>query len=99
MNDINIRSKQISRYQARLKHLDELLERAHQRETEATKHETELKEITGKRDELAKYVSDLRHIDVEDWKEEEIEKSGPMGLWDTVAQQLEKLVERIEKKH
>ena len=99
MNDINIRSEQISRYQARLKHLDELLERAHQRKVEAAEHETELKEITGKRDELAKYVSDLKHIDVEHWKEEEIEKAGPMGLWDSVAQQLEKLIERIEKKH
>ena len=99
MNDINIRSEQMSRYQAHLKHLDELLERAHQREVEAAKHKTELKEITGKRDELARYVSDLQHIDVEHWKEEEIEKAGPMGLWDTLAQQLEKLVERIEKKH
>jgi len=32
------------------------------------------------------------------WQEEEIEKSGPMALWDSVAQQLEKLVEKIEKK-
>ena len=98
MNDINLRSEQISRYQARLKHLDELLERARHKKTEMAEHETELKEITGKRDELAKYVGDMEHLDVEDWQEDEIEKAGPMGIWDAVAQQLEKLVERIEEK-
>lgn len=97
MNDVNLRSEHISRYQARLSHLDQLLERARQRKVEA-EQEAELKEIAEKREELAKYVSDLEHIDVEDWQEEEIEKSGPMGLWDSVAQQLEKLVEKIEKK-
>ena len=98
MNDVNLRTEHISRYQARLKHLDELLERARQKKIEMAEHETELKEITGKREELAKFVSDMEHIDVEDWQEEEIEKSGPMGLWDSVAQQLEKLIERLEKK-
>jgi hypothetical protein len=98
MNDVNLRSEHISRYQARLKHLDQLLERARQRKIEEAEHEAELKEIAGKREELAKYVRDLEHIDVEDWQEEEIEKSGPMGLWDSVAQQLEKLVEKLEKK-
>ena len=97
MNDVNLRSEHISRYQARLSHLDQLLERARQKKIEA-EQEAELKEITEKREELSNYISDLEHIDVEDWKEEEIEKSGPMGLWDSVAQQLEKLVEKIEKK-
>ena len=96
MNDVNLRSEHISRYQTRLKHLDQLLERARQRKIEA-EQEAELTEIAGKREQLAKYISDLEHIDVKDWKEEEIEKSGPMGLWDSVAQQLEKLVEKIEK--
>ncbi len=97
MNDVHLRSEHVSRYQARLKHLDQLLERARQAKIEA-EHEEELKEIAGKREELAKYVHDMEHIDVKDWQEEEIEKSGPMGLWDSVAQQLEKLVEKIEKK-
>lgn len=98
MNDINLRSEHISRYEARLKHLDELLERAHQTKIEAAEHETELKDITGKRKELAAYVDEMRLKDLEHWKEEEIEKAGPMALWDAVAQQLEKLVERLEKK-
>ena len=98
MNDINLRSEHISRYQARLKHLDQLLERARRKQIETAEHEAELKAITGKREELAKYISDLEHLNLEDWKEEEIEKGGPMGIWDSVAQQLEKLVEKLEKK-
>ncbi|MGD8811853.1 MAG: hypothetical protein PVH16_03890, partial [Thioalkalispiraceae bacterium] len=93
MNDINIRADRISRYQARLKHIDELLERAHQQETRTTEHETALKEITGKREKLADYIGELKHMDPSHWQEQEIEKSGPMALWDSVAQQLEKLVE------
>lgn len=98
MNDINLRSEHISRYQARLKHLDQLLERARQKKIEAAEYEAELKEITGKREELAKYISDMEHLDLDDWKEDIIEKRGPMGIWDSVAQQLEKLVEKLEKK-
>jgi hypothetical protein len=98
MNEINLRSEQIGRYQARLEHLDELLERAHQKKSTAAEHEAELKAIREKREELARYVSDLEYLDVDDWQEDEIEKSGPMGVWDAVAQQLEKLVERLEKK-
>jgi len=40
----------------------------------------------------------MEHLDLEDWKEDIIEKRGPMGIWDSVAQQLEKLVEKLEKK-
>jgi hypothetical protein len=98
MNDINLRSAQISRYQSRLKHLDELLKRAHQKENVEPEQKTELKELARKREEFARYIGDLKHIDTEHWQEEEIEKAGPMALWDSVAQQLEKLVERLEKK-
>ena len=31
------------------------------------------------------------------WRVNEIEKAGPMGIWDAVGQQLEKRVERIER--
>ena len=97
MNDINLRSEHIGRYEARLKHLDELLARARQRKIEETEHKTELEEIVSKREELATYVDEMKLKDLEHWKEEEIEKAGPMAVWDAVAQQLEKLVERFEK--
>ena len=36
-------------------------------------------------------------LDLKNWREEEIEKSGLMGLWDALAQQAEKLAERLDK--
>ncbi|MCK4707522.1 MAG: hypothetical protein KAU21_02810 [Gammaproteobacteria bacterium] len=98
MNDINLRSEHIRRYEARLKHLDELLERARQNKIEETEHETELKELSGKRKQLASHVDEMRLKDLDNWRQEEIEKAGPMAVWDAVAQQLERLVEKFEKK-
>lgn len=98
MNNINLRSDHITRYEARLKHLDDLIERARQKKIEGTEHDTELKELSGKRKELATHVDELRIKDLENWKQEEIEMSGPMGIWDVLAQQLEALVEKLEKK-
>jgi cell wall assembly regulator SMI1 len=98
MNDINLRSEHIGRYQARLKHLDELLERARQKKIEQAEHEAELKELAEKREELARHLGQMEQVPAKDWQEEEIEKAGGMALWDAVALQLEKLVERLEKK-
>ena len=49
------------------------------------------------REELAGHLERMRLRSLEDWQEKEIELSGPMGIWDAVAQQLEKLVERLER--
>jgi len=98
MNDINLRSNHIARYEARLKHLDELLERAKKKKVEKALDETELEELTGKRTEFESHIEELRIKDLNNWKQEEIEMSGPMGIWDALAQQLEALVEKLEKK-
>jgi len=98
MNDINLRSDHLGRYQARLKRLDELLARARQKQVETAEHEAELKKLAAKREELAGHLEQIEQIPAKDWQEEEIEQAGPMGLWDAVAQQLEKLVEKLEKK-
>lgn len=98
MNDINLRSDHLGRYQARLKRLDELLARARQKQIESAEHEAELKKLAERREELARHLEQIEPIPAEDWQEEEIEQAGPMGLWDSVAQQLEKLVEKLEKK-
>ncbi len=98
MNDINLRSEHIARYEAHLKHLDDLFERAKQKKIEESEHEAELKELSGKREKLATHVDELKFKDLEHWKEEEIQMSGPMAIWDSVAQQLEALIEKFEKK-
>lgn len=96
MNDINLGSEHLARYQARLKHIDDLIERA--KKSKTSEYKTELKELKTKREELASHFDEMQLKDLEHWKEEEIEKSGPMGVWDAVAQQLETLVEKVEKK-
>ncbi|MFO8024305.1 hypothetical protein [Thiohalophilus sp.] len=98
MNDVNLRSDHLGRYQARLKRLDELLARARQKQIESVEHKAELNKLAERREELATHLEKIEQIPAEDWQEEEIEQAGPMGVWDAVAQQLEKLVEKLEKK-
>jgi DNA repair exonuclease SbcCD ATPase subunit len=88
----------ITKYESHLKHIDELLERAHEGVAEGPEYEETRAELEGlqqQREKLASHLDELRLKSLENWREEEIEKSGPMGIWDAVAQQLEKLVERL----
>jgi DNA repair exonuclease SbcCD ATPase subunit len=86
----------IVEFESRLKHIDELLTRANEGvKGEQQELATELKELTVKREELAGHLEEIRHNALEEQREKEIEKAGPMGIWDAVAQQLEKLIERL----
>lgn len=88
----------ILEYESRLKHVDELLERAHKAaDEEPPAVSEELAAMKEEREKFAAHLEELRLKSLEDWREEEIEKAGPMGIWDALAQQLEKLVERIER--
>jgi hypothetical protein len=89
----------IREYEARLKHVDELLEQAH-REAETAKAaeiDDDLALLRGERDRLASHFDELKMKSRQDWQGESIEKAGPMGVWDSLAQQLEKLLERITR--
>ena len=77
----------ILEYESRLKHFDELMNRA--KEAEAAHLGEELAEIEKERDRL---VEDFKQKSAEEWAE----KGGPMVMWDIVAQRLESLVERIK---
>jgi hypothetical protein len=92
----HIAEQHIIEFESRLKHIDELIVRANEDVT-GKEHDlvSELKELTSKREELAGHIEKMRLKSPEDWGEKEIEKAGPMGVWDAVAQQLEKLVERL----
>lgn len=92
---------EISQYESQLRHIDELIERAGK--TIAASHEhaeihMQIATVRSERDRLAKHLVMLKEISPGDLSEEILEKSGPMGIWDALAQQLEKLVERIEQK-
>jgi hypothetical protein len=74
-------------YTARLKHIDELMERAEK--AAAAKQGIPPEDLEEKRRKLA---DELLQHETEDWAE----KGGPMVLWDIVAKRLEDIVERIE---
>jgi hypothetical protein len=86
--------------ESRLKHIDEFIERARNKIVKDPEHaeiRDSLASMTQERDKYYSWIDELRLKHLENWRVDEIEKAGPMGIWDAVAQQLEKLVERIER--
>jgi chromosome segregation ATPase len=94
----HLTEQHITQFESRLKHIDEILTQV-QEGVESEQHELtdELKELTSKREKLAGYLEEMRLKPSNEWQEKEIEQAGPMGIWDAVAQQLEKLVEKLER--
>ena len=87
-------------YESRQKHVGELLESVREKTaTGAARSDirARLEELEKEQDRLIVRLDEFTLEDPENWREEEIEKSGLMGLWDALAQQAEKLVERLEK--
>lgn len=74
-------------YAARLKHIDELMERAEK--ATAANEGIPPQQLEQKRRKLA---DELQKHETEEWAE----KGGPMVLWDILAKRLEDIVERIE---
>jgi len=84
--------RHVKEYNSRLKHIDELAEQAAILEEES--HVAELAELKSERNKLADYLKELE----QNPSEISLKKSGPMAIWDVIAQRLEKLVEKIDKK-
>jgi len=82
----------IQHYESQLKHIDEVMARAHKEGGDGADLNAELKELAEHRSELADYIEELREKAPFEWMEE----GGPMVLWDVVAERIEALVERIE---
>lgn len=101
MTDANhLMRENIMEYESRIKHFDELIARADKGVGEGPEHaETRdsLASLKQQRDKFASLLDELRLKSLGNWRVDEIEKAGPMGIWDAVGQQLEKLVERIER--
>ena len=87
----------VREYDARLKHIDELFERAGQSIGNREDFDVELNAVRAERVELLDHLNALKKKSQDEWQTEGIEQSGPMILWDIVAKKLEKLVERIER--
>jgi hypothetical protein len=102
MTDINrLTERHIREHEARLGRVDELIDRARKgagEHAEFAQVHTELDELVRERDRQAVRIDDMKARAAEKWEEEEIERSGPMGIWDALAGKLEALVEKVERK-
>lgn len=93
--------RRIGQYEANLRHIDSLLLRAKQGASSLpadSEFHAQLAKVAGDRDKVQAHLDQLRQLSSEAFTEKMIEQSGPMGLWDAVAEDLEKLVERLERK-
>ena len=91
--------QKIDFYESHLKHIDELLERSSKGASKKPEHadiHAQITNLKNERDQFARHIDTLKQGTTAEMQEKMIEKAGPMGVWDALAQQLEKLVERIE---
>ena len=102
MTDIDRLAEQhIREYEARLDHIDELAARAREAAAHRPDHirvHTELDDLVSQRNRLAVQLADIKAKAAGEWEQEELVRSGPMAVWDALAQQLEQLIERVEMK-
>ena len=92
-------NQHIREYESRLKHVAELYARAQK----ATDHldedhlsKSELKALSERKSKMEQQAPEIRTMSTDDWRKETIKNAGPMAIWDILAQQLEKFVERYE---
>ena len=102
MGDISrlLAEQHIRESDLRLRHVDELLVHAEKELAQSIK-EAETRELLARlkdeRAKLAGWLEEAKRRPLGTWKKDEIMRAGPMGIWDAIAQQVEKLVERIER--
>jgi len=92
----NLAERHVTEYESRLLHMDELVQRVSNAAGPGQELDSELQALIKERDRLASHVEQMKLRSLEDWDKEELALAGPMGVWDALAQQLEKLVERLE---
>lgn len=98
MTDLeHLAEQHIRQHESHLKHIDELLGRARKGVAQQPEAGAEVEKLAEEREKLASDLDDLKQRDARDWEKEEIATAGPMGVWDAVAQALEKLVEKLER--
>lgn len=94
-------AQHVNRYAENLQHIDALLSRAKQGAAalpaQSDVHAA-LAKASRDRDLAASHLEKIRKMSSAQFSEKLIEQAGPMGIWDAVAADLEKLVERIENK-
>ncbi len=92
--------QRIKEYDMRLRHVDEVLGYAKKGLVQSSNDPETimlLSRLEVERNKLAGWIEESKHRPLEHWKKGDIMGSGPMGIWDAVAQQVEKLVERFQR--
>lgn len=87
----------ILEHESRLKHVDELLERAQSGGVRTGDAAEQLAQAQQARAQLSRQIESCKLRPPEQWSEKDFEQTGPMVVWDTLAQKLEQLVERLER--
>jgi capsule polysaccharide export protein KpsE/RkpR len=95
--------RHVQEFEARLQHADELIAQA-RREAEGQKDHPDaadsrarLEDLARERDRIAVQLDQLRLSSPEQPGAEEIQAAGPMGIWDALAQQIERLIQRLQR--
>ncbi len=98
-NKEHLIEQHIREYESRMKHIDELYQRAHDaaEQLDETHHaHSELQKMKTQRSQLQQKANEIKSMTVENWREDTVRNSGPMAIWDILAQKLEDFVERHE---
>lgn len=89
----------IREYESRLKHIDELYERAREaagHPDEASGSGSELRDLQAQLKLLRETTEEIKAMPTDKWRSETTRAAGPMAVWDIVAQKLEDFIERHE---
>ena len=89
----------IREYESRLKHIDELYDRAREaagHPAEETGAGSELRDLQAQLALLRETTREIRAMPTDKWRSETARAAGPMAIWDIVAQKLEDFIERHE---
>jgi hypothetical protein len=89
----------IREYESRLRHIDELYDRAREaagHPEEDTGMGSELRDLKAQMALLRETTEEIKSMPVEKWRGEAARSAGPMAIWDIVAQKLENFIERHE---
>jgi hypothetical protein len=99
MKDITqLVDQHILEYESRQQHINELLARARERTGEGSEHadvRSQLDKLEKERDRLSNQLDQLKCKNPNDWQQEELTKEGPLAIWDVLAQDIEKLLEKL----
>ena len=83
----------VREHEARLKHIDELVDKVEEEKAPTQAISDELAELKQERNKMGDYIEDLKQKSPAEF----METAGPMVMWEIVAQRLEKLIEKIKK--